>query len=125
MKKRVLLSIHPKHADAIFAGRKGYEFRRVLFKQDVVEIVVYATSPVSRVVGSFKIKNIHEDNPSQLWARTKEMAGVEKELFDSYFKNRQIAFGIEIENPVLFPQSERLSKYVASNKPPQSFCYIQ
>jgi predicted transcriptional regulator len=124
MKKRVLLSIHPEFADAIFDGHKHYEFRRVLFKQDVDEVVVYATMPVARVIGSFKIDDIYEDAPKALWAKTKSVAGVTKEKFDSYFKDRPRAFAIKVGEPVRFAVPQPLSKYLASNTPPQSFCYI-
>lgn len=124
MKKRVLLSIHPEFADAIFDGHKQYEFRRVLFKEDVDEVVVYATMPVARVIGSFKIEGIYEDAPKELWAKTKAVAGVTKEKFDSYFKDRTKAFAIKVGDPVRFAAPQPLSKYLASNTPPQSFCYI-
>jgi len=124
MKKRVLLSIHPEFAEAIFDGRKHYEFRRVLFKEDVDEVVVYATMPVARVIGSFTIADIYEDAPKALWAKTKSVAGVTKETFDSYFKDRAKAFAIKVDNPVRFAVPQPLSKYLASNTPPQSFCYI-
>lgn len=124
MKKRVLLSIHPEYANAIFAGHKGFEFRRVLFKEDVDEVVVYATSPISRVVGKFNIENIYEDSPSKLWTKTEALAGVTKEMFDTYFKGRAKAFAIKVSNPIRFSQPQPLSQYVPSNTPPQSFCYI-
>ena len=124
MKKRVLLSIHPEFAEAIFDGHKHYEFRRVLFKENVDEVFVYATQPVARVIGSFKIDDIYEDAPKALWTRTKAFAGVTKEKFDSYFKDRKKAFAIKVFEPVRFAVPEPLSKYVASNTPPQSFCYI-
>lgn len=124
MKKRVLLSIHPEFAEAIFDGHKHYEFRRVLFKQDVDEVVVYATMPVGRVIGSFKIDEIFEDAPKALWIKTKGVAGVTKEKFDSYFKDRTRAFAIKVGKPVRFAVPQPLSKYLPSNTPPQSFCYI-
>jgi predicted transcriptional regulator len=124
MKKRVLLSIHPEFADAIFDGHKHYEFRRVLFKEDVDQVVVYATMPVARVIGRFKIAAIYEDAPKALWAKTKAVAGVTKEKFDAYFKDRTIAFAIKVGDPVRFAVPQPLSKYLASNTPPQSFCYI-
>jgi predicted transcriptional regulator len=124
MKKRVLLSIHPEYAEAILGGHKGYEFRRVLFKEDVREVVVYATSPVSRVVGRFTIEDIYEDEPAKVWARTKTLAGVTKEMFDLYFKDRAKAFAIKVCDPVRFVHAQPLSKYLSSNTPPQSFCYI-
>ena len=124
MKKRVLLSIHPEFAEAIFAGHKQYEFRRVLFKEAVDEVVVYATMPVARVVGTFRIETIYQDAPSALWARTRVVAGVTKAKFDSYFADRTKAFAIKVANPVRFAVPHLLSRYVPSNKPPQSFCYI-
>ena len=124
MKKRVLLSIHPEFADAIFDGHKHYEFRRVLFKEDVDEVVVYATMPVARVIGSFKIADIYEDAPKAMWTKTKAVAGVTKQKFDTYFKDRTIAFAIKVGDPVRFAVPQPLSKYLVSNTPPQSFCYI-
>jgi predicted transcriptional regulator len=124
MKKRVLLSIHPEFADAIFDGHKHYEFRRVLFKEDVDEVVVYATLPVARVIGTFKIDDIYEDAPKALWNKTKGVAGVTKEKFDSYFKHRTKAYAIKVAEPIRFATPQPLSKYLRSNTPPQSFCYI-
>lgn len=124
MKRRVLLSIHPEFAEAIFDGHKHYEFRRVLFKEDVDEVVVYATMPVARVIGTFKIADIYEGAPKALWSKTKAVSGVTKEKFDTYFKDRTKAFAIKVGNPVRFTVPQPLSKYLASNTPPQSFCYI-
>lgn len=124
MKKRVLLSIHPEFAEAIFNGQKHFEFRRVVFKENVDEVVVYATMPVARVIGSFKIEKIYEDTPDAIWNKTKAFAGVTEEKFESYFKDRTKAFAIKVSNPVRFARSQSLSRYLASNIPPQSFCYI-
>lgn len=124
MKRRVLLSIHPEYANAILDGRKGFEFRRVIFKEKVTEVFIYATAPVSQVVGRFKIEEIFEDAPSELWAKTKNLAGVTREKFDSYFINKSRAFAIKVCDPVRFLQPQPLSKYLPSNSPPQSFCYI-
>ena len=124
MKKRVLLSIHPEYANAILSGQKQFEFRRVIFRRPVDEVVVYATRPVGRVLGSFIVDEIYADIPRDLWKKTKKMGGVSKEKFDSYFQDREIAFAIKITNPNRFAVPQPLSKYVASNYPPQSFCYV-
>jgi predicted transcriptional regulator len=124
MKKRVLLSIHPEYAEAILAGQKQFEFRRVLFKQDVDQVFIYATCPVARVVGSFQVENIYSEKPPILWKMTKDRGGVTKEKFDSYFGSRPKGFAIKITNPVRFATPRPLSDYVISNIPPQSFRYI-
>ncbi len=124
MKKRILLSIHPKYAEAILMGRKGYEFRRVLFKEKVSEVLIYATSPVCRVIGKFEIEEIYSAPPDDVWTKAKGVAGVTQELFYAYFSGRALAHAIKVSNPVKFARPKRLSQYVKSNVPPQSFCYL-
>lgn len=124
MKKRVLLSIHPEFAEAILDGRKQYEFRRAVFKQDIDEILVYATLPIARVIGSFKVAAIYEGPPNKIWAETKLLAGVSKARFDLYFKDRSRAFAIQVSRPKRFIKPVSLSRFLASNCPPQSFCYV-
>lgn len=125
MKKRALLSIHPEFAEAIFKGHKHYEYRRVAFRQSIDEVVVYATTPVCKVLGTFSVDDVFEDTPKAMWAKTKSSSGVTKAKFDSYFKDRAKAVAIKVGQPVRFSVPEPLSKYIPSNYPPQSFCYIQ
>lgn len=124
MKKRVLLSIHPKYAEAILMGHKGYEFRKVLFKEKVSQIVIYATSPVCRVIGTFEVEDIYSASPEDVWAKAKETAGVTQELFSAYFSGRKLAHAIKVSKPVRFVRPKPLSQYLKSNVPPQSFCYL-
>src|SRR5438309_11217740 len=74
-----LLSIKPRYAEAIFRGEKRFEFRRVIFRKPVKVVVVYTTSPVSRVAGEFDIEGIISDTVEGLWKRTKHQAGIDKE----------------------------------------------
>lgn len=124
MKKRVLLSIHPEYANAILDGHKKFEFRRVIFKKPVSEVIVYATQPIGRVIGIFTIEDVFMDTPKELWGKTAQQGGVSKEKFDGYFENRNRAFAIKISNPTRFLKPQPLSRYIASNVPPQSFCYV-
>lgn len=124
MKKRVLLSIHPEYANAILDGKKCYEFRRVIFKHEVNEIYLYATSPISRIIGKFKVVEIYKESPEVLWVKTKDFSGVTQEMFEKYFKNRKKAFAIKISDPIRFEKPQPLSRYITSKTPPQSFCYI-
>jgi predicted transcriptional regulator len=124
MKKRVLLSIHPEFANAIFDGRKHFEFRRVIFKEKVEEVVVYATAPISQVVGCFRIEDVYKGTPQELWEVTKSVAGVSKKKFDEYFKDKEQAFAIKIAGATRFDDPKPLSMFLPSNTAPQSFCYI-
>lgn len=124
MKKRALLSIHPEHAEAILMGHKGYEFRKVLFKEKVGEVVIYATSPVCRVIGTFVVDEIYSASPEDVWTKAKDFAGVTHELFSKYFAGKKLAHAIKVGKRVRFVRPKLLSQYLKSNVPPQSFCYI-
>ena len=53
---KVILSIKPEFANKIFNGTKKFEFRRTLFKnKEIKMIIVYASAPISKVIGEFEI----------------------------------------------------------------------
>ncbi len=121
----VLLSIKPEFAYKIVNGHKKYEFRRVIFKRSKIKgtVYIYASSPVKKIIGTFKIEDVIEDKPEALWARFKEEAGIEKEMFFEYFKEREKGFAIKIKEVKAFDPTD--PKTIKPNfVPPQSFSYI-
>lgn len=121
---KVLLSIKPEFAEMIFNGTKMYEFRRTVFKnQDVKTIVVYASSPVQRVIGEFEIDHIVSDAPIDLWEKTKHQAGINKDFFFKYFIDKQLGFAIKVKNAKLYKHPKNL-KEDYNMLPPQSFAYL-
>lgn len=94
---KVLLSIKPEFAEKIFDGSKRYEFRKSIFKNSSVDIiVVYASAPVQQVIGEFDVEDILVENPSELWHKTKEHSGITKDFFDQYFKVKDKGYAIKI-----------------------------
>ena len=124
MRRRVLLSIHPEHAEAILNGRKHYEFRKVLFREKVKEVVLYATKPVCLVIGKFEIEEIYSDSPDAVWLKALGVAGISYDHFQSYFSGRDVAHALKVTKPIRFSRPKPLSLYLKSNNPPQSFCYL-
>lgn len=124
MKKCVLLSIHPKYADAIFKGEKQYEFRKVSFRRPIDKVLVYATSPIKRVIGEFEIAAIYIDSPKNIWIKTNARGGVTEENFEQYFSSSKKAYAIKVKNPILYRTPRLLIEFIDSNIPPQSFCYV-
>lgn len=118
-----LLSIKPKYAEAIFRGEKRFEFRRAIFRKPVAVIVVYTTSPVSRVVGEFDIEAIITDTVEGLWRRTKHCAGIDRECFFSYFAGRKVGHAIAIGSVRRYSKSLDISANFGI-RPPQSFAYL-
>lgn len=121
---KVLLSIKPEFVEKIFDGSKKYEYRKVLPKRtDISVIVIYASTPVQRVVGEFRIKDIFSESVDILWERTKEYSGISKEYYMSYFQHKNVANAIEIGELKKYKKTKLLSDYKIVQAP-QSFCYI-
>lgn len=122
---KVLLSVKPKFVNLIASGVKRFEYRRVLYKHpDIKRIVVYASSPVSRIVGEIEVGELLTDTPEALWRRTRGESGVSREFFFSYFADRPQAHAIEIKAFHPYPSPKRLADEYPSIAPPQSFCYL-
>lgn len=123
---RAMLSIKPEFVKQILLGQKKFEFRKVLFKQRVTTIVVYATKPYGKVVGEFDVSNILEDAPQSIWKQTSKYAGVSKAFFDDYYYKSEKAIAIEISNFVTYSEPLTLKKFDHTIKSaPQSFMYLK
>jgi len=122
---KVLLSIKPEFAEKIFEGTKRYEFRRSVFKnKNVKTVVVYASSPVQRVIGEFEIDSILNDELKQLWNITKEFSGITENFFFDYFQNKEKGYAIKIKKTRKYNKSLSLKDDFNVN-PPQSFMYLE
>lgn len=121
---KVLLSIKPEFAERIFDGSKKYEFRKNIFKNpEIATIVVYASSPVQRVIGEFDIEAILSGAPENLWKKTREFSGISEEFFFDYFSERNLGFAIKVKNVRRY-QKPRCLRTSYNVNPPQSFCYV-
>ncbi|MEW8974414.1 MAG: hypothetical protein AB2375_09475 [Tissierellaceae bacterium] len=123
---KVLLSIKPKYVKEIFFGNKRYEYRKKIFKNvDIDTVIVYSSSPVKKVVGQFRISEIIEDNPSNIWEYTKEYSGIDKTDYYKYFEGRDKGFAIKIMETEVYERPMELKEFRSDLEyPPQSFMYI-
>ena len=122
--KTVLLSIKPEFAEKIFNGTKKYEFRKSIFKStDVQKVVVYASSPVQKVIGEFTIADILNDKVDIIWEETSEFSGISHDFYMSYFANKEKAYAIKIGAIKRYNKARQLSDYDIRYAP-QSFAYI-
>jgi len=122
---KIILSIKPEFAKKIFDGSKNYEYRRRIFKNSkVTHVVVYASSPVGKIIGEFEIDTILDETIKKLWLLTKDSSGIDKGFFYKYFINRDKGYAIKIKNANLFDKEyDILERYGV--KPPQSFLYLK
>lgn len=121
---RVLLSIKPEFAEKILTGSKRYEFRKHGFSKPVDTVVLYATKPVGKIVGEFKLKAVQEGTPEQIWNLTAEFAGISKSFFDAYYQGRSKAYAWEAEKAVRYAAPVEPKEFMADFVAPQSYRYI-
>jgi predicted transcriptional regulator len=120
----VLLSIHPRFVLSILAGRKKVEFRRTGFRRTVEFAVVYATSPISKVVGYLKIGSVIEGTPSSLWRRFGQVGGISRAGFREYYAGRETGIALEISQVRALREAIPLRGINRTGRGPQSFEYL-
>ena len=118
-----LMSIHPEYAEAIMRGEKRVEFRKRRLAPDIDTVVVYATAPVQRVVGTFAIERTVAGDPESVWREVGAVGGISRETFDNYYARSPQAVGLVVKSARRC-RPARLSDLGASLVPPQSFAYI-
>lgn len=122
---KVLLSIKPEFAERIFDGSKKFEFRKAIFRDETITtVVVYASSPVQKVIGEFKIDTIIDDKPDKLWRKTKSHAGINEDYFFEYFAGRLIGYAIKVKSVKRYAKPLCLREDF-NLTPPQSFMYLR
>ena len=117
-----LLSLHPRHAAAIMRGEKKVEFRKRPFGRPITHVVVYATTPVGRVVGAFRVAGCDVATPDRLWARYGAVGGIDRTFFDAYYGPRTSGVAIRVEGepvPLDLPLTA-----TGQTCPPQSHAYL-
>jgi predicted transcriptional regulator len=122
---KIILSIKPEFANKIFEGDKKFEFRRSIFKnKNVSKVIVYASSPISKVIGEFEIGEILFKDLKTLWKETKEFSGITEDYFYEYFVGKENGFALEVKRVKRYKQ-ELCIKESFGKVPPQSFAYIE
>ncbi len=131
--KAVLMSIKPTFAAFILNGSKKYEFRRRVFHdKSVTKVLIYASSPVQKVIGEFEIGKIWKDNPYLLYMRFGKrnncsffsMTDMDVwPFFRKYFWGRTIGYAIEVKSSTRYKHDRPLSAYGVKS-PPRDFCYV-
>ena len=121
--RAALLSIRPDYVELIRDGVKRVEFRRRPFARDVARIVIYAASPVKKLVGFCEVEGMVEDTPAALWARYVPAAGLSREALFRYLNG--VERGLAIRLGPFRPFADGLSlPALGIERPPQSFRYL-
>lgn len=118
----ILLSIRPEYARKILDGKKKYEFRKSTCRKKVDKILLYATSPVKKIVGEAEVVEVLTDSPEKIWEMTRDGAGIDYETFEQYYGGRR-AVAYVLGHVTRYAREEELMEY-GIKRAPQSFVYV-
>lgn len=119
-----MLAVQPTFARLILEGHKKVEFRKVRFAREVSHVLMYATAPVMRIVGCFRVRGIDEAPPRKLWERYERVGGIERDAFWRYYARSPVGVAIRVGDVVELGDPVTLRAAGCSSVPPQSFRYV-
>lgn len=123
----LLMSVHPRFADAILSGTKTVELRRTrIAAPDGSPVILYATAPTMAVVGVAVIEQRDTDIPDVIWNRHHHHMALHRDEFDAYLAGAQLATAITLRAAQRLTSSYPLAdlRTEAPFTPPQSYRYI-
>lgn len=119
-----LMAIQPQYAQAILAGEKTVEFRKLALAPDIDTVLMYETAPTQRVVGFFKVDDTVRLAPSSLWRRFGSAGSIARPDFMSYYDTHRTGVGLVVGTVVRLAVPMPLSALHPRPAVPQSFSYL-
>ena len=93
----LIISLKPCYADLVFDGLKKAELRRRIASQlNDRDVYIYVSSPVRELRGGFKVGQVWEGTPDEVWHHVAGLATVNRQEFDAYFHGRVVAYALEV-----------------------------
>lgn len=124
--KAVLISIHPEYVNKILSGEKRLEFRRSWTATPVKSLVIYATSPMQRIVALAEIKQVYVGPKTKLWGLSQKMGGgISRRKLFFYLAGKKSPVAIELAKvQEIIGGLDPKNIFGKNFRPPQSFCYL-
>lgn len=127
MTRTLLLSVKPRYARAILAGRKTIEVRRRFPEVPAGTVVVlYSSSPERAIIGTVRLKQTIRVDPGKVWELYANKIDIEKRALVAYLDGATVSTLLEIEDPETWIRPVTLSalRETLGVEPPQSFRYL-
>lgn len=119
-----LMALHPRYAEAILSGRKRAEFRKRPLAADVDVVLIYATAPVSAIVGWFKVRDTVKTTLKDMWCLLHAEGDICWSDFWDYFAGYDEGVALLVGEVGRLVRPVALSEIRPVPATPQSFSYI-
>ncbi len=125
----LLMTLRPPYAERVLEGRKRIEIRRKFSPRwKGHRFVIYASSPVQRLVGEACIADVSVDHPDRVWTRWSTQIGCTRAEYEAYTRGADRVFAIHLsgatryEEPIGLQEARQLAG--ERIRPPQSYCVL-
>jgi predicted transcriptional regulator len=113
---RIMLSLRPEWAEAIYRREKHVEFRRQRVRVEPGDLVViYETRPVGLVTGEFVVRGVHYGPPRDIKKLESDLQRARSVAM--YLRGARVATALEIGRPRRYGRRQALAKYKVSKAP--------
>jgi predicted transcriptional regulator/N-acetylglutamate synthase-like GNAT family acetyltransferase len=123
---RLVMSVKPRFARAVFSGDKRVEIRRSFSSRWVDErVCIYSSAPDRCLLGEATILNVLNANPEQIWCLYGPEICCDRAEFDAYANGASELVAIQLSQVVKYDRPVPLSDIRALTgshfSPPQSY----
>ncbi len=95
----LIISLKPYYADMLFEGLKKVELRRRIASHiSNRDVFIYVSSPVRELRGGFRVGQVWEGSPEEVWNIVADLPTINRREFDAYFQGQAIAYALEVTN---------------------------
>ncbi len=95
----LIISLKPYYADLVFEGLKKVELRRRIGAHlSDRDVFIYVSSPARELRGGFRVGQVWEGSPDDVWDHVADLATVDRREFDNYFQGQDVAYALEVTN---------------------------
>ena len=95
----LIISLKPCYADMVFEGLKKVELRRRIASQiSNRDVFIYVSSPVRELRGGFRVGQVWEGSPEDVWNIVADLSTINRREFDAYFQGQAVAYALEVTN---------------------------
>ena len=107
----LIISLKPYYADMVFDGLKKVELRRRIASQiSNRDVFIYVSSPVRELRGGFRVGQVWEGSPEDVWDIVADLSTINRREFDAYFQGQAVAYALEVTNVWEYEKPVALSR---------------
>ena len=100
-----IISIHPRHAQAILDGAKTVELRRRIPTLAIgTRLWIYATRPLGAVIGAVTVAQSIRGEPEEIWQNLGSQTCIEYREYEAYFEGALEAIALILAEPERSPK---------------------